>query len=103
MGNQCRPNWTSRFPDPEGRESATPFDDHTAETVVVRANAGKALRVFATVTWAAVVQACLVGAYRLHAGVPQSVIIVNDARHRSPFPQDPRLRRRQSQLPLSHW
>jgi len=24
-GNRCRPRWTSRFPDPEGRESATPF------------------------------------------------------------------------------
>jgi hypothetical protein len=24
-GNRCRPSWTSRFPDPEGRESATPF------------------------------------------------------------------------------
>jgi hypothetical protein len=24
-GNRSRPSWTSRFPDPEGRESATPF------------------------------------------------------------------------------
>jgi len=24
-GNRCRPSWTSRFLDPEGRESATPF------------------------------------------------------------------------------
>src|SRR5580704_3009340 len=24
-GNRCRPRWTSRFPDPEGRESAIPF------------------------------------------------------------------------------
>jgi hypothetical protein len=24
-GNRCRPCWTSRFPDPEGRESVTPF------------------------------------------------------------------------------
>ena len=25
MGNRCRPSWTSRSPDPEGRESATSF------------------------------------------------------------------------------
>jgi hypothetical protein len=24
-GNRCRPSWTSRFPDREGMESATPF------------------------------------------------------------------------------
>jgi uncharacterized RDD family membrane protein YckC len=52
--------------------------DHVAGTVVVRANAGKALRVFATVIWAAFVLACFIGAYRLHAGVPQSQIILND-------------------------
>jgi hypothetical protein len=23
--NRCRPSWTSRFPDPEGMESAIPF------------------------------------------------------------------------------
>jgi uncharacterized RDD family membrane protein YckC len=53
--------------------------DHVAGTVVVRVNAGKALRVFATVIWAAVVLTCFVGAYRLHAGVPQSLVISNDA------------------------
>jgi len=28
--NRCRPRWTSRFPDPKGRESATPFLSWTA-------------------------------------------------------------------------
>ena len=33
-GNRCRPRWTSRFPDPEGRESATPFPCWRATSVL---------------------------------------------------------------------
>jgi hypothetical protein len=33
-GNRCRPRWTSRFPDPEGRESATPFPCWRAQCAV---------------------------------------------------------------------
>jgi uncharacterized RDD family membrane protein YckC len=40
--------------------------DHLAGTVVVQGNSGKLPRVVATVAWAAVVVACLVGAYTLH-------------------------------------
>jgi hypothetical protein len=33
-GNRNRPRWTSRFPDPEGRESATPFPCWRATSVL---------------------------------------------------------------------
>src|ERR1700692_4753436 len=34
MGNRCRPSWTSRSPDPEGRESATPFQGGSATSLL---------------------------------------------------------------------
>jgi uncharacterized RDD family membrane protein YckC len=48
--------------------------DHVAGTIVVRSNAAKAARVAATVALVAVIAACFVTAYKLHAGVPRNVI-----------------------------
>jgi uncharacterized RDD family membrane protein YckC len=47
--------------------------DHAADTIVVQGSAGKVVRVAATLAWVAVIVACLVTAYKLHAGAPQSV------------------------------
>jgi uncharacterized RDD family membrane protein YckC len=49
--------------------------DHVAATIVVRSNAAKAARVAATVALVAVIAACFVTAYKLHAGVPRNVIV----------------------------
>ena len=49
--------------------------DHVAGAIVVRSNAAKAARVAATVALVAVIAACFVTAYKLHAGVPRNVIV----------------------------
>jgi uncharacterized RDD family membrane protein YckC len=49
--------------------------DHVAGTIVVRSDAAKAARVAATVALVAVIAACFVSAYKLHAGVPRNVIV----------------------------
>jgi len=48
--------------------------DHVAGTIVVRSDTGKAARVAATVAAVAVVVACFVTAFKLHAGVPPNAI-----------------------------
>lgn len=47
--------------------------DHAADTVVVQTNAGKVVKVAATVAWAAIIAASFIGAYKLHAGAPISL------------------------------
>jgi uncharacterized RDD family membrane protein YckC len=47
--------------------------DHVAGTIVVQGSSGKAVRVSATLAWVAVIAACFIAAYKLHAGAPQNV------------------------------
>lgn len=65
--------------------------DHVADTVVVQGNAGKVLRVAATLAWGAVIVTCFITAYKLHAVVRQTVTTGSGAA--SPGPVGPRVTR----------
>jgi uncharacterized RDD family membrane protein YckC len=59
--------------------------DHLAGTVVVKGDSGKLPRVVAAVAWAAVVVACLVGAYTLHpSGTSPSGAVVQSVPKSAP-------------------
>jgi uncharacterized RDD family membrane protein YckC len=53
--------------------------DHVAGTIVVQGSAGKAVRVSATLAWVAVIAACFIAAYKLHAGAPQNIAGLSQA------------------------
>lgn len=65
--------------------------DHVADTVVVQSSSGKVVRVAATSAWVAIFASCLIAAYKLHAGAPQSLTAGPGAA--SPVPAGPRVTR----------